>query len=203
MGETMSTKDEILSLLRRDALTVTELSARLDVTRNAVIVPLRQLEADGLVEGSERRARRVGKPAVEYAAVAGREDVASRAYPPFAELLLQALPEQLSREQIQHLMLQVGQKMAGHLDLEERQAFSDRLKAATDFADSVGAETVVETTEEGAVVRSYSCPLGRAVRQEPCVCSVMEAFFAKVTGAEVDEQCERGDKLLCKFVIKA
>lgn len=202
MGEAMSTKDEILSLLRRDALTVTELAERLDVTRNAVIVPLRQLEADGLVQGTERRAKRVGKPAVEYAAVAGREDVASRAYPPFAELLLQSLPAHLSRERIPDLMQQVGRKMASHLEGTAQADFALRLKAATDFADSVGAETVVEVTDGGAVVRSFSCPLGRAVRQEPCVCSVMGAFFSEVTGAEVDEQCERGEKLFCKFVIK-
>ena len=198
----MSTKDEILSLLRRDALTVTELSARLDVTRNAVIVPLRQLEADGLIQGAERRDKRVGKPAVEYVAAAGREDEASRAYPPFAELLLQSLPEHLSRDQTRELMQQVGRKMATHLSAGDGSAFADRLKAATDFADSVGAETVVEVTDDGAVVRSFSCPLGRAVRQEPCVCSVIGAFFAEVTGAEVDEQCDRGEKLLCKFVIK-
>ncbi|WP_282607012.1 metalloregulator ArsR/SmtB family transcription factor [Pelagibius sp. Alg239-R121] len=197
----MSTKDDILSLLRRESLTVTELSARLDVTRNAVIVPLRQLEADGLIQGAERRDKRVGKPALEYTAVAGREDVASRAYPPFAELLLQTLPEHLSRDQISRLMQQVGRKMATHLDADAEAGFSERLKAATDFADSVGAETVVEETGDGAVVRSYSCPLGRAVRQEACVCSVIAAFFAEVTDAEVDEQCDRGEKLFCKFVI--
>lgn len=198
----MSTKDEILSLLRRDALTVTELTERLDVTRNAVIVPLRQLEADGLVQGTERRAKRVGKPAVEYTAVAGREDVASQAYPPFAELLLQSLPAHLSRTQIEDLMQQVGQRMAGHLEGRAQTGFTERLKAATDFADSVGAETVVEATASGAIVRSFSCPLGRAVRQESCVCAVIAAFFAEVTGAQVEEQCERGEKLFCKFVIE-
>lgn len=197
----MSTKDEILSLLRRETLTVTELAARLDVTRNAVIVPLRQLEADHLIEGAERRDKRVGKPAVEYSALAGREDVASRAYPPFAELLLQSLPEHLSRDQIGLLMQQVGQKMAQHLDGDAQAGFAERLKAATEFADSVGAETVVELTGDGAVVRSFSCPLGRAVRQESCVCGVIGAFFAEVTGAQVEEQCERGEKLFCKFVI--
>ncbi len=197
----MSTKDEILSLLRREALTVTELSARLDVTRNAVIVPLRQLEADQLIEGAERRDKRVGKPAVEYSAVAGREDVASQAYPPFAELLLQSLPEHLSRDEISHLMQQVGQKMANHLDSGAQAGFTERLKSATDFADSVGARTVVESTNGGAVIRSFSCPLGRAVRQESCVCGVIAAFFAEVTGAQVEEQCDRGEKLFCKFVV--
>lgn len=197
----MSTKDEMLSLLRREVLTVTELAQRLGVTRNAVIVPLRQLEAARLVVGSERRERRVGKPALEYSAVAGQEDVASRAYPAFAELLLQTLPSYLTREQIHELMQQVGQKMAADLGTAPQAGFAERLKSATDFADRVGAETVVERTETGAVIRSYSCPLGRAVRQEPCACSTIAAFFATVTGAQVDERCERGERLRCKFVV--
>ncbi len=197
----MSTRQKILALLRRQAMTVSELSARLDVTRNAVIVPLRQLEADGLIEGVEHREKRVGKPAVQYAAVAGREDEASRAYPPFTELIMQALPEQLSRDQIGQLMQRIGRQMALDVDVDQQSSFSDRLKAATDFVDEMGAATVVETTENGSIVRSYSCPLGRAVRREPCVCSMISAFFSEVTGSSVEEQCDRSEKLFCKFVI--
>lgn len=200
----MSTRAEILSLLRRAPLTVAELARRLDVTRNAVIVPLRQLEADGLVEGQERRDKRVGKPAVEYRSVPGHEDETSLAYPTFAELLVEALPRHLSRDQIQEAMTRIGAKLATQLanGNQSEASFSERLKAATDFADKMGAETVVEATEAGAVVRSYSCPLGRAVRQEPCVCSVIAAFFTDATGRRVVEQCDRGETLVCKFVIE-
>lgn len=198
----MSTRENILSLLRREAMTVPELAARLDVTRNAVIVPLRQLESDGLIEGAKRHEKRVGKPAVEYSAVPGREDVSSLAYPPFAELMMQALPEHLSRDQVALLMQQVGHKMALQVQADEQLRFSDRLKLATDFVDDMGAETVVETTNEGAIVRSFSCPLGRAVRQEPCVCSMVAAFLEDVTGAQVEERCDRSGQLFCKFVLK-
>ena len=198
----MSTKDNILSYLRRERLTVAELAERLDVTRNAVIVQLRQLEADGLVAGQGRKDKRVGKPAVEYSVVAGREDEASKAYPAFAELLVEALPSYLSRDQIQDLMDRVGNRMAAQLDRDGRSDFDERLKSATDFADSVGAETSVETIEGGAIIRSFSCPLGRAVRKEPCVCSTMASFFSKVTGAQVREQCTRGEKLYCEFAVQ-
>ena len=197
----MSTRERILSLLRREAMTVPELSARLEVTRNAVIVPLRQLEADGLVEGKELREKRVGKPAVRYAAVPGREDVASRAYPSFAELMVQMLPQHLTRRRIRRLMQQIGHEMASLVDTDERSSFSERLKAATSFIDDMGAGTVVEATDKNTVVRSFSCPLGRAVRQEPCVCSMIATFLADVTGAQVDEQCDRSERLRCKFVI--
>lgn len=197
----MSTRENILSLLRREAMTVPELVARLDVTRNAVIVPLRQLESDGLIEGVQRQEKRVGKPAVEYTAVPGREDVASLAYPPFAELMMEALPEHLSRDQVAQLMQQVGHKMASQVETDEQLCFADRLKLATDFVDELGAETVVETTDKGSIVRSFSCPLGRAVRQEPCVCTMVATFLQDVTGAHVEEQCDRSGQLFCKFVL--
>ncbi|MEM9557856.1 MAG: transcriptional regulator [Acidobacteriota bacterium] len=197
----MSTKEHLVSLLRREALTVNELAQRLGITRNAVIVPLRQLEAAQLVVGTERREKRVGKPALEYAVVAGQEDLASRAYPPFAELLLQTLPDYLGRQQIDALMQKVGRQMAASLRTPPTAEFAARLKIAIDFADQLGAETVVERTDSGAVVRSYSCPLGRAVRREPCACSCIAAFFAAVTEAQVDEQCERGERLRCQFLL--
>lgn len=200
-GDVMSTKDLTLSLLRREHLTVAELAARLDVKRNAIVVQLRQLESAGLVEGRERKDRRVGKPATEYCAVAGHEDDASLAYPAFAETLIRALPDYLSASQIQNLMLQVGRMMAQDLDAAGKTAFAERLKTATDFADSLGAETSIETTGEGAIVRSFSCPLGRVVRRQGCACSVISAFFSEVTGRPADEQCSRGEKLYCRFLI--
>ena len=198
----MTTMDKILSLLRKETLTVTELVARLGVTRNAVIVPLRQLESRGLVSGKARSEGRVGKPALEYAAVPGREDESSSAYPAFASLLVETLHENLDAEQIQTLMDRVGQKMASHLDVKHLKSFSERLKSATEFADSLGADTLVDLNAEGAIVRSFSCPLGRSVRKDSSVCGVIAAFFSNVTGSKVEECCDRGQKLRCKFVIE-
>ena len=138
----MSTRDDILALLRRESLTIPEMLERLNVTRNAVIVPLRQLEAEGLIQGSERKDRKVGKPAVEYSAAPGQEDAGSQAYPSFAEHLMQALPDHMSRDQIRQLMRQIGKQMAAGLDTKGQSGFADRLKAGTDLLDAMGAGTV-------------------------------------------------------------
>ncbi len=78
---------------------------------------------------------------------------------------------------------------------------SRRLQAATSFLDKLGAGTGVEKTEAGSILRSFSCPLGRAVRQEPCVCRVVESFLSDVTGVKVSEKCSRAEELRCKFLI--
>ena len=198
----MSTMDKMITLLRQNTLTVTELMARLNVTRNAVIVPLRQLESQGFVASQARREARVGKPALEYFAVPGYEDKSSLAYQPFASLLVETLKEDLDPEVMTALLRKVGQKMANDLDRNAMRGFSARLKLATDFADQLGAETLVEDNSEGAIVRSHSCPLGSSVRRNACVCKVMAAFFQESTGARVEERCQRGEKLVCEFLIE-
>ena len=100
------------------------------------------------------------------------------------------------------LMDRTGRSMAAGIKADPEASFADRVRAATDFADNLGADTETELTDEGITIRSFSCPLGRGVRAEPCVCGALARFFAEVTGGEVDEQCERGDRLACKFVIK-
>ena len=197
----MSTKDDILTLLRRDSLTVAEMSARLGVTRNAVILPLKQLEATRLVDGVESKRGGVGKPAVKYRAVPGHEDVSSLAYPAFAELLVETLSEEMTPNGVSRTMQTVGRKMAARLDSDRPSGFAERLDAARAFVDSVGAATVVEQKDGVTIVRSFSCPLARAVRREPCVCSAIARFFAEVTGVAVEERCIRGDTLICQFAI--
>src|SRR5262245_7049926 len=76
----VTTKHDILSLLQRESLTVVQVCERLGVTRNAVNVQIKQLEAEGLVRRSKLRQRgMLGKPAVLYEAAPGSEDVASNA----------------------------------------------------------------------------------------------------------------------------
>lgn len=197
----MSTRADILTILRREALTIRELADRLQVARNAIVLSIQQLTSDSLVAGRPRKEKRAGKPALEYLAVPGREDVASQAYRPFAELLLEALPDHLSPDQLEQLMRSVGRKMSARLGADQRTAFAERLDAAIKFVNELGAEAIVTASEHGVVVQSYSCPLARAVRKQPCVCQAMATFFAETTGAAVQQRCDRGDKLVCQFEI--
>ena len=184
-------------------MTASELAERLAVTRNAVVVPLRQLEAEGLVVGEERKTGRVGKPAVQYRVSPGQEDLASKAYPPFVEALLETAGEVISRKDMERLMTAVGRRLAEKVDIDPDWNAAKRLEVATEFLDRLGAETSLESGDECAVLRSYSCPLARAVRKEACVCSVVKAFLEDVTGSDVAEECSRKERLRCKFRIPA
>lgn len=199
----MTTKDEILRLLHREALTVTELAERLGVTRNAIVQPLRQHEADGLIRQNTKERGRVGKPALRYEAVPGFEDRASGAYPAFAELLVASASRSLTRGQLTALMRSVGEEMADHVDTTGARSLQERLGLARAFVDRLGAATTVESDGADIITRSHTCPLARAVRRDGCVCEAVACFMSKVTGTEVTEFCDRSEKLICQFRIKA
>ncbi len=197
----MSTRADILTVLRRESLTIRELADRLQLTRNAIVLAIQHLTGEGLVAGRPRKEKRAGKPALEYVAVPGREDVASKAYPAFAELLIEVLSEELEAEQLTQLMRRVGRKMTEQLGDNRSPNVAGRLDTAVAFVNRLGAEATVAATEDGLAVQSFSCPLARAVRKQPCVCEAMATFFAEATGAVVRSCCDRTDKLICRFEV--
>lgn len=199
----MTTKDAVLRLVRREALTANELADRLGVTRNAVVVPLKQLESEQLIVPGERRKSGVGKPPIEYVSAPGTEDAASTAYRPFLKTLLDLLTRRLGTEQTDHLLKDVGRAMAAEVNVPEPASFADRLNAARTFLDGVGADVEEETDGTDTVIRSYTCPLGRIVRDEPCACTAIESFLSDVTQADVQECCKRDERLICQFRISS
>ncbi|MEM7045829.1 MAG: ArsR family transcriptional regulator [Pseudomonadota bacterium] len=200
----MTTRDDILSQLRRGNLTTAELANHLGLSRNAVVLPLGQLESEGLIRRAAlRRSGQAGKPAHEFEIVPGHEDRASSAYRPFVELLLTVLPRHQTSDEIEKLMFDVGHEMAGHMPGIEDKTFKGRLAAARAVVDDLGAATELLVDGGGVLVQSRSCPLATAVRKEPCVCKAVAAFFEAATGRKTSERCIRKDKLTCRFEIDA
>lgn len=199
----LSTKTDILDVLRREALTVLQLCQRLGVTRNAVIVQLRQLEAEGLVRRARRQERGgVGKPAAVFEAAPGSEDVASSAYQVLMPALLGTLRERLGPDALGDLLEQSGRRLARDAGLSGPADAETGLRAAMAAADRLGATTELVRQPDGFLVRNYSCPVANAVRAEPCVCRLMAAFFAEATGLPAREQCLRDGRLVCQYLVE-
>ena len=196
----MSTKVQILELLKRSAMSVVDLCNELGVTRNAVNVQLRQLEAEGLVRSAQRRGvGQLGKPPRVYEAAPGSEDRFSSAYQVGLEALLATLRSGLPGEDLSRLLQATGKRLAREANLVPSADFDRDVRRAMEVADSLGAQTEVVMGEKEAIVRNYSCPLASGVRTEPCVCQMMAAFFAEATGAVGAEECERRDRLVCQY----
>jgi len=198
----VTTKNEILSLLQREPLTVVQLCERLDVTRNAINVQIKQLEAEGFVRRSKFRQRgALGKPATVYEAAPGSEDNASSAYQVFLLGLLGVMQEELGEAVLGDLLERTGRRLARESGLSEPEDFEHGLSAAMAAADALGANTEAVVQLGGVMVRNYSCPLGSAVRDQPCVCRALSSFFSEATGRPATEHCSRDGRLICQYFI--
>lgn len=198
----MSTRENILEVLRRENLSVNELCERVGVTRNAINVQLRQLVASGLVRAMRTPRRgRPGKPAQIYEMAPHSEDIASSAYQPLLASLLSTINARLGADALPEMLEQTGRNMARQAGLSEPNDFETGLTAALELANELGASTEVIRREDGVMVRNYSCPIGTVVRSEPCACRMLAAFFSEATGRPVTEQCQRNGRLICQYLI--
>ena len=172
------TEHRIIAALRKQPSTIAELCDELDLSRNAIVFQLGQMESKDLVErGPLRRAKRAGKPAVVYQAVEGREDSMSNAYRDFSTALVDEISSQLSSAAMKQLMKKVGKRIAESASIDKKSKLSDRLNAARAVVDQLGAATEFSEEKGGYIIQSHNCPLASAVRSDGCVCGVVAGFF--------------------------
>jgi predicted ArsR family transcriptional regulator len=183
-------------------MTVAELASALKLTRNALLVPLADLEGKGLIRRSQvERTGRAGKPAQRFEIVPEEVEQSSPAYAAVAPHLLSVVVA-APAEQVSKAMFQIGLGM--HADAA---AFSGTtgpigLDRALAFLRRQGAE--IELRDDGGdrIVLSHSCPIGQLVRVDKCICQSISAFLQEATGAKTNSECDYADKFTCRFRLK-
>ena len=199
----MTTRENLLSILRENPKTITELSNDLGLARNAVTLQLDRLVREGIVlKGDIRQGGSAGKPAQEYTIAPGTEDLYSTAYVPFITSFLEILPDHLSQQERQTLLEKVGQHMADHANINPNLSFYEKLQQALAIVNELGATAELIEEEDQYIVRNMTCPLASAVRKEPCVCHCVAAFFQAATGSKTSAGCHIGEKLICRYLIQ-
>jgi DeoR family suf operon transcriptional repressor len=180
-------------------MTANELAAKLELTHNAVRTHLAALQREGLVR--EAGLQRGGtRPAVVYALVPRAESALSSAYIPFVAQLLVVLGEQMSSAELDTLMRAVGRRLAAQWPPLQGN-LQQRVEGAMVLLEELGAQTELERSDGGFVVRGYGCLLGEAVHGRPEVCRAVESLLANLIGVPVRECCERGEHPRCCFEI--
>jgi predicted ArsR family transcriptional regulator len=198
----VTTKSDVLRALQREPLTVVQLCELLGVTRNAINVQLKQLEAEGRVHrSSQLQSGTPGKPAIVYEAAAGSEDASSSAYQVFLLGLLATLGSHLGKKQLEDILTETGRRLARENGLPASTDFRTNLAQAMAIVDALGANTEAVAEGNAIMVRNYSCPVASAVRETPCVCKAMAAYFSEATGRPVTEHCLREGRLICQYRI--
>lgn len=204
----MTTREKILLLLREHPKTISELTEKLNLARNAIAVQMDRLSAEGIVlKGEIRQNVTAGKPAREYMIAPGTEDSGSSAYMPFVASLLKNLPNHLDKKQRKQLLENVGRDMAIGAGISHQPDHSNmgdlhqRIEIAIATVNQLGATAELIEEDKQLTIRNVSCPLATAVRREPCVCDAVAAFFTEATGAKTKADCLYGENLTCRYVI--
>jgi predicted ArsR family transcriptional regulator len=195
------TRSEIVNLLRKSGRTANELAAELGLTHNAVRGHLAALQHEGLVRGAGWQ-RGVSRPAMIYEVVPQAEAIFSRAYVPFVAQLVHVLRERLGPDELDEIMRVVGERLAEEWP-RRGGAFPQRVAAASQLLEELGALHQVEEQNGGYVIRGHGCLLAAAVQGRPEVCRAMESLLGKLVEAPVHECCTRGARPSCCFEIAA
>lgn len=194
-----STRGRIITLLRRSSRTVDELAQALDLTHTAVRAHLAALERDGLVQQrSERRGS--GKPSSVYDLVPAAEYLFPKSYSQLLYQLLEVLHGQMTPEEVETLLREVGRRMAAQWRVPSGE-LRVRLEAAVEVLNELGGLMERETEGEAVCIRGYRCPFAAVVPEHPEVCHLAETLLSELVGVPVQEQCERTGTVPCRFVV--
>ena len=197
-----TTRGRIVALLRRGERSVEELAAALDLTDNAVRAQLTQLEQDGVVRVvGTRRDGTVGKPATLYGVGRQTSALFSAAYAPLLSSLLAELGDRMTSSQLETVLRGAGRRLAP--ELPKSATFDDRARAGAALLADMGADADLVKTKEGYEIRGHGCVVSDAVSSCPATCRAVEELLSEVTGAKVQERCDRSDMPRCRFVIPA
>jgi predicted ArsR family transcriptional regulator len=192
-----TTRGRMIALLRRAPRTVEELAQALDLTDNGVRVHITALERDGIVEQQGQR-RGTRKPSALYALTAEGEQLFPKAYGPVLRELLDVLAEQLPPEALEEMLRVVGRRLAAEHPSAPAEPRA-RALAAVGVLNELGGLAELEAEGDRLLICGYSCPLSAMALRRPEICQLAAALLSEVIGGPVQEACERGTTLQCRF----
>ena len=195
----LATRDRIIALLRRGTRSVEDLAAALGMTDNAIRPHLASLEKAGLAEpAGVVRDGSVGKPARLYQLTPAADHLASAAYEPVLVSLVAELSERLDTEALEVTMRSVGRRLATTVPAASG-TLEDRVRAAGAVLAGLGGDADIEAIPDGFRIQGYACPLSTAVAKCSQVCGAATELSAGITGAQVVERCDHGERPRCRF----
>ena len=197
-----STRGRIVALLRRGERSVEELAQALSLTDNAVRAQIAALERDGIVSATgQRRDGTVGKPATLFSVAPETSQLFSGAYAPVLAALLAELGERLPSRQLDSALRAAGRRLAPAMP--DSASFAERARAGAALLGQLGADADLVRAGRGFEIRGHGCVLSEAVQVCPSTCKAVEALLSEVTGAAVQERCDRSSAPSCRFLLEA
>jgi len=198
---------DLLTLLLNEkaGLTVEGLSARLQISRNAVRQHLTALERDRLVERGDTKPSG-GRPEQLYRLTDTGAELFPRRYSWFAELLIARMAAETGSEGVRAKLAAMGQEVGGRLraDLAPDADLGARTRAAAAIMQDLGYEARVAAAPEGTTIEASNCVFHRLAAKLPEICHFDLALLGAFADAKVDHQeCMVRGGNVCRFRLAA
>lgn len=197
------TRGRILSLLRADSTTVSDLAGTVGISDNAVRTHLTSLQRDGLVEeAGTAREGSVGKPAQLFRVTEHGEEVFPKAYAAVLGQVLRVVAEEDGEEGLVALLEKVGRRV-GHTSSPDA-GTEERVESTAQLLRGLGGDIEIVPEPDGRWrLEGRGCPLSAVVRDQAVACTLIEALIAEATGRAVTQCCRHGDRPRCSFRVEA
>jgi predicted ArsR family transcriptional regulator len=195
-------KDLLQLLLRhKDGLSVDELGAKLEVTRNAVRQHLAALTGEGLVVTGANRAT-AGRPTQLYVLSDKGRALFPRQYSWLAQLMFDSIKQEGGGAGLRKRLTAMGTKVglqlrAQHPALRTRQ---DKVLKLAELMEQLGYSTANTTVLDPTTISADNCVFHDLALKDPEVCQFDLALLSAFADSRVDHQeCMAKGGHVCRF----
>ncbi len=187
LGETRA---QIVSLLHERSATVADLAEAAERTHVAIRRQLRELMADGLVDGHAVRSPGPGRPAVAYQLTARGERLFPDRSSDLADDVLTFLHDERGKtEMIAFLRWRQKRQQAQYADeLEDIDELGDRVRRLAELLSADGFLAEADVGDDGIALTQKHCAIKDAAAAHPQLCAFEAALFRQLLGAQVQRR---------------
>ena len=194
---------ELLKLLLKNkaGMTADELSAQLEITRNAVRQHLAALENDGLVKKGITRASG-GRPEQLYVLTNKGNECFPRHYAWFAQLLIESVQQDAGADGLNERLTSMGtlvgkQLLTQHPELVNR---GEKIQKLAEIMEQLGYNARSIGSDKTTVLEADNCVFHTLALANPNICKFDLALLAAFTDSAVDHQeCMAKGGNICSF----
>lgn len=193
-----------LLLKTKSGLTADELSKELGIAKNAVRQHIAALETDGLLMLGETRPSG-GRPQQLYILTDKGKECFPRHYSWFAQMLIEAIQEDLGAIGIKEKLNKMGVRVANQLKANNPPATDHLSKVSqlTEAMEELGYSASSHASDGEMIIEAKNCVFHHLAIKNPEICQFDLALMSTFTDSGVDHQsCMAKGEATCCFKLK-
>lgn len=202
-----TTQQQLLKLLNKhkDGLTIAELIAMLDISRNAVKQHISVLEKSELITTGLLH-KTAGRPTQSYVLTDKGREYFPRKYSWLAGLLMEQIREEKDERGLQKFLDKLGTNISSqYIPHLKKLSLPERLKATASILSELGyeAEVLPGKNKNELRLEVTNCVFQNLVSTCPEICSFDKSLVKSLTGQKLEQQsCIAQGENACCFGVK-